>query len=350
MPSAPPPPSKRPKPVLKSCKNNRSCDDWKLKYKCAYCKPIAQRKLDAKERVRQLRKEEKKKQREILQKMTPKQRAALRQARRDTAVVHADTNDCAMGSGRSFLSLPPEIRYGVYAHLFDKDDVLFVIATQPYTIPRHPDFTGLYQVCRLLRVEMERYFHTYHEVVFQTGPGLTLWNKKKSEHLLWMHTVEFEPKVYPSLNRSTLQHFQNLTRLILQLPVSTYDRCTTDQYRGLNTHTGWEHLLAWRLLEVIVDVLPQFHGDNGVVQCRLRPSPSELRFQAASKYPRKVKNSRREYDPDWLWHDVDVASLVSKIDVAVEDIRAGRWEVPFPKGGVDGHKSVKNFIRKGLDR
>lgn len=79
----------------------------------------------------------------MLREMIPKQHAALRRAQVDATAHLAKTNNGAMGSGRSLLSLPPEIRHVIYNHFFSERDVLVVLVSKPYTGPLNPDVTVL---------------------------------------------------------------------------------------------------------------------------------------------------------------------------------------------------------------
>lgn len=80
-----------------------------------------------------------------------------------------------MGPGSSPVSLSPEVRYEVYSYLFPQVACLQVNGRVPCTVIWSRNINGLRQVCRLLRVETERYFYLHHSVIFDTRPGLDLW-------------------------------------------------------------------------------------------------------------------------------------------------------------------------------
>lgn len=117
-----------------------------------------------------------------------------------------------MGSGSSLFSPPHEVRYEVYSYLFPQAACLQVNGRVPCTVIRNRDINGLRQVCRLLRVETERYFYLHHSVIFDTRPGLNLWLNQWPDELLWLQNATVTYMASFSFNKDTVRHFVNLQK------------------------------------------------------------------------------------------------------------------------------------------
>lgn len=213
---------------------------------------------------------------------------------------------------------------------------------------------------------MEQYFFTNHEVVFHTAESLDLWCKKRKDKLIWMRHVNITPKAALSLNSTTIQHFKNLRSLSLPTLERVYTPCEMNAYLKPDIGTGETlkhryYLVAWRLPEMIVNTLLQFHDDSGgTFRCHTARNQLLFRVASASNYPRLITTSIRKASQDWVhrevisrderWRDVSFSALVPRIDEAIEKLRAKRWKHYFSGWRVFKYHCVTEFVREYLGR
>jgi hypothetical protein len=293
--------------ALARCVDPGLCEEGRLRHRCGYCRTVERKRRN--DAVR----EPKRKEREMLQKMTSEERTSYRNAQKLALRARQYANDSTMIRGQStrttLLTLPLEIRQQIYKILYQCRNWIYIERTTP---PPMDGKSKLHHVCRLLRLELDTYFYERNYFVFRTLSAIESWRHRHTPKLSSMFFIELRaPSPLPIRDLAEQGLFQRLKTLVLQRPKlhnRENEEDVLQSYRHLEEGPSpWEDglLLVWRQPELIVNCLEQFR--HGIVEWIQVYGAGYYR---ASKYVISFCTEREEDEPEWSdrsWTPINVA-------------------------------------------